>query len=263
MTQERALALRPMGILEIVDQTFRLYRANFWLFFGIAAIVYVPLGLLQTSSPTLVITAGILSLPAGLIATGALTKAVSDRYMGDTATVGSSYGYVARRFVPFVLTIVVAYIFVASGILLLVVGMIVFAFWVTFVTEIFVIEDKRYLAAIWRGKFLVGQGVWAEVIGLGIITGIITMLIQLPTALIAEALGEPGSSMWLLAGIIQGLGQSLAWPISLVASILLYYDSRIRKEGFDLEVLARELGRQAPYAPGGADWPRPAPPPRT
>ena len=36
-------------------------------------------------------------------------------------------------------------------------------------------------------------------------------------------------------------GQVLVMPISAAAFILLYYDLRIRKEGFDLEMLAKDL----------------------
>ena len=36
------------------------------------------------------------------------------------------------------------------------------------------------------------------------------------------------------------------YPLLAVVSTLLYYDLRIRKEGFDLEVMSRELGTAAP-----------------
>jgi hypothetical protein len=41
------------------------------------------------------------------------------------------------------------------------------------------------------------------------------------------------------------LGQSvtvIAYPVLSVIATLLYYDARIRKEGFDIEVMAAELG---------------------
>jgi hypothetical protein len=235
-----------MGLLEIIDQTFRLYRANFWLFFTISAVVHVPIALLQSVSPLLSVIGSLIVFPGSLIVTSALTKAVSDRYMGDPSTVGSAYGYIGRRLGALILTIILTYAFIGAGLLLIAVGAIVFAFWTAFVTQVFVIEDKRYFAAIWRSKFLIGQGVWAEVLVLGFITGILALLIELPALFLSEALGGPGSSLWMVHGLVAGLAQALALPITLVASILLYYDSRIRKEGFDLEVLARELGKQLP-----------------
>lgn len=253
--------LRPMGLLEIIDQTFRLYRSNFWLFFGISAVVYLPFGLIN-----LLPGAALLLMPALLLVVGALTKAVSDRYLGQAASVGVSYAYVARRLLPFVGTMIVSYVFVMLGVLLLFVGAIVFGFWIAFITEVFILEDKRYFAAIWRSKFLIGKGVWAEVLGLGIIVGILTMLIQAAAGLALGApflflTGEEAEVYWLAQGLISGLVQSLVAPIGLVASILLYYDSRIRKEGFDLEVLAREMGLE-PAAVPGAETPQipPMPP---
>lgn len=264
-----APALRPMGLLEIIDQTFRLYRQNFWLFFGIAAIVFIPLGLIQSISLTAAIIGGALSLGASLLVTGALTRAVSNRYMGDPAAVGESYRYVFKRLIPFMVTLLATYAFLAAGLVLLVVGVIVFAFWAFFVTQVFIIEDKRNFRAIWRSKFLIGKGVWAEVLVLGIITGILALLIEyvaMSPLLIWQMAGpQRAQPPWVISGLITGIAEALASPIGLVANILLYYDSRIRKEGFDLEVLARELGKELPPPPPAesppppAQWP-PAPP---
>jgi hypothetical protein len=58
-----------------------------------------------------------------------------------------------------------------------------------------------------------------------------------------------GGLFWLSIipfGLVTGLAQSLVFPLTLVATVLLYYDSRIRKEGFDLEVLAQEMGSGPP-----------------
>ena len=44
------------------------------------------------------------------------------------------------------------------------------------------------------------------------------------------------------AGIIGALVIIPIYPLLSVVSTLLYYDLRIRKEGFDLEIMSRELG---------------------
>jgi hypothetical protein len=249
-----------MGLLEIIDQAFRLYRSNFWLFFGIAACIYLPLGLLQ-AVPALGAAAAVLLLPAYFAAGGALTKAVSDRYMGRAATVGTAYQYVAKRFGPFILTLLVAFLLILSGTILLFVGAVVFGFWAAFVMEVFIIEDKRYLQAVWRSRFLVGGGVWAQLFVLLSITGVIAGLIEyVPLIVLFVASGETESVVtWLIGGVVVGFSGALVLPITLVSVILLYYDSRIRKEGFDLETLARELGRGAPEQPLAS--PPVAPPP--
>ncbi len=248
MTQ--AVHLRPMGLLEIVDQTFRLYRSNFWLFLGTAAVVLIPVSVL-TAVPVLQVLALVLSPAANLLVSAALTKGISDTYLGDRTTIGTCYGYIARRIFALVGTIIVMYLFVAAGILVFLVGMIIFGFWVLFVTQVFVIEDKRYFSAIRRSRFLVGKGVWAEVLVLLMIVGFLVLMIQGAIGLVLGApfffvTQEPEAEVAFFHFVLNGIVQSLVTPIGAVALVLLYYDSRIRKEGFDLEILAREIGKELP-----------------
>jgi len=257
-----------MGILEIVDQSFRLYRSSFLVFFGIAAVVYVPVQVVQ-SIPVVGTFAVVAYLPLMLIANAALTKAISDRYLGEESSIGVAYSAIGKRFWPLVGTTIIAYLFMLSGVILLGVGMIVFWFWIAFVAQVFVIEDKRYLAAVWRSRFLIGKGVWGEFLVLMIIVGVLTSIIQGAVGAIFGApayfLGrgeEVVTSPFVLLAF--GLVQSLVLPIGQAAAVLLYYDSRIRKEGFDLEMLAREMGmapaRPAPAAPAGVTPPGPGQP---
>ncbi len=244
---ESARALRPMGLLEIIDQAFRLYRANLGLFFGIAAMVYVPLAVIQ-SVPEIGPYLGMaVSLFVYLLCTGALTKAISDRYLGSQSTVGEAYRYIGARFVPFFVTMLAVYLLMAAGLVALVVGVFVVVFWVAFVTQVFVIEGKRNFAAIWRSKYLIGNGVWGEVLVLNFVVGFIALLIMGAIQALLAPLGlGPESALWMLGGVVSGVGQSVVTPLSIAASVLLYYDSRIRKEGFDLQMLARERGAELP-----------------
>jgi hypothetical protein len=131
-----------MGLLEIVDQTFRLYRANFGLFFSITAVVYLPLGVLQ-SVPALMVPGVALGTFASLLALGALTKAVSDRYLSQPTDIGSAYRYI-QAVHSFLLTLVLAYVFAVLGVAAdrRHVGLPL----VLFRDPDSLIEDKRYLA---------------------------------------------------------------------------------------------------------------------
>ena len=57
-------------------------------------------------------------------------------------------------------------------------------------------------------------------------------------ALAVLAGGAEGSLLW--RGI-EALLQVLAYPFLYVVTTVLYYDLRVRKEGFDLELLASTL----------------------
>ena len=45
----------------------------------------------------------------------------------------------------------------------------------------------------------------------------------------------------LMVAVFTDFAQILFTPLGIIANILLYYDFRIRKEGFDLEMLSRAL----------------------
>jgi hypothetical protein len=69
-------------------------------------------------------------------------------------------------------------------------------------------------------------------------------------------------SFWMVVGmnITGGVGHAVTGPLLMIGLVLLYYDLRVRKEGFDLQVMMSALDAQA--APSGvpADSPAPAGP---
>jgi len=51
---------------------------------------------------------------------------------------------------------------------------------------------------------------------------------------------------WLLLALGASLSSLLVTPIAAITATLVYFDARIRSEGFDLEVIAAGLGRTSP-----------------
>jgi len=88
------------------------------------------------------------------------------------------------------------------------------------------------------------------VLMVNVAAGIIVWPVQLVFALMG--LGQTGPSVGVLHGV-SALAQLLCQPLQIIGTVLLYYDLRIRKEGFDLTMMAeaiREPGR-VPWAPSG------------
>jgi hypothetical protein len=52
----------------------------------------------------------------------------------------------------------------------------------------------------------------------------------------------------VLSSALGNLLSILLTPLGIIAAILLYYDMRIRKEGFDLEMLSLAVSTQSPAA---------------
>lgn len=67
-----------------------------------------------------------------------------------------------------------------------------------------------------------------------------------------------GLALWMAAGLhpalraeamdtfVDYIAQALTTPLLSIPFTLLYYDSRIRTEGFDLEMMAQNLGGASP-----------------
>ena len=275
--RDKPMDLRPLDYGGIIDRTVELYRKNFVLFVSVVAVVYVPLAVLQLtlqSAPlrgnagamaglgTLV---GLLSMIAGLCAQGALTVAVSRRYLGMTATVGECFQTLNTRMGALILTSVLCAFLVGLGCLLFLIPGIVFMFWIVFASPVVVLENRSGPGAIERSKFLVGQGEWVRVLVLGILCLLVGIVAGIPLGMAVSALS---AAVPVASTLAQTAMQVVIHPIGLIAFTILYYDIRVRKEGFDLQVLATHLGAQVPEghlpaAPpaGGGGWSTPAAPP--
>jgi len=64
--------------------------------------------------------------------------------------------------------------------------------------------------------------------------------------------------LWLtgMSGVVSGVAGALTSPLLMIALALFYYDVRVRKEAFDLQVMVANLDPRAGALPPGA-----APPP--
>jgi hypothetical protein len=107
------------------------------------------------------------------------------------------------------------------------------------------VEDLGPLAGVRRSWALVRRRFWS-VLGISLLAGLIA-------ALVAGALSFIPSMLGLLFGLEYGwivvaaggiLASLVSEPIVAIAATLIYFDLRIRSEGFDLQVIATELSRQ-------------------
>jgi membrane-anchored glycerophosphoryl diester phosphodiesterase (GDPDase) len=188
--------------------------------------------------------------------------------MGATATVGGAYGAVGRRLgsvvavalllfltgvglfaVGFGLAIGALYAFGSSGAALLIVlipalifvVIVVYTRWL-FAAPIVILERVGARAALRRSWQLV-RGSTPRVLGItllvGLITGILSAIVSALLGVVTQ-FGDENVRLILsqLASLIVAV---LIQPISFIVVVLLYYDLRIRREAFDIEMLAANL----------------------
>jgi hypothetical protein len=312
-----SMDLRPLALGELLDRAFTLYRRHFRLFVGVMAVPSVlalALALLvqifQRGTNSAVATGAIgagapLPSPAVLlgffggiiivmlaymivymVALGATTLAVSEIYLGRTATIGDVYSRMRGRVGRLILLMLIVSLRIGGvlfggGILMaIVVGVLaVFASQpavVAIVTgSIFllsmfvlggvmifmmmrygvsvpalVLENLSAGAAI-RRSIALTKGNMGRVFLLGLCATVISYagiaLFQGPF-LVGVALAGPETvrAFWLnIASSVSGtIGGTLTAPIMIIGLALLYYDTRIRHEGLDLDLMIAALDQQ-------------------
>lgn len=118
-----------------------------------------------------------------------------------------------------------------------------------------VLEKLGAVDCLKRSRFLSkGKGVQRILLALflsAILTYALSLALSVPVFILAmigvldktPALAIPIALWQYLAGFIAG---ALAGPIVTIALALLYYDERVRKEAFDLQLMMEAMGQQAP-----------------
>ena len=312
------LTLRPMSTSQVLDRTFQLYRGNFWLFAGIAAL-----------PPALILIAQLLATGAGLIlartfelmtsivalalgvvvfvvlyligsalATGATVHAVSRLHLASPVNISESYkavgpllgrilgitilislmaggAFLLGYLILFVPTFLIGILArggarSAAPFLIFATGFIGFAaivaagVWAlriycrySLAVPACVVERLPVIGSLHRSKFLTSQALFRIFL--------IYLLLVILSLALGAALSVPN---YIEMAVNQGketlpfqiwgffasfLAGTLAGPIGTIAICLVYYDHRVRKEAFDLQLMMEAIGQPAaPQAAGAA-----------
>jgi hypothetical protein len=268
------LRLRPLEIGDLLDETFRMYRRHFFLFAGISVILSIPLAasagfsffalfnnLAQQAAsnqtpdmgPTLASLAVVVVLAVALypLLYGSITYAACESALGRPVTFWGALRAALRRYLHIV------------GYFLLIVPMVVLfclfplwiwigVRWIVWMPAMFV-ENIGLGAALGRSWRLI-EGRWWRTF---LILFLMYILIQVvATALqaflyLGQILLQAVVSSYVGLAISEATGilvSSLVSPILQIATVLIYFDVRVRREGLDLFQLAQRVGTPPPVA---------------
>jgi hypothetical protein len=188
---------------------------------------------------------GILALFGQVLCRGALTKSVSESYLGNEITVGQAYRFVLPKFLTLIWAGICVALVVYLGIFLCVVPGIIFGLWFALTTPAIVVEDLKATKGMSRSKALV-SGNLGKVLSVGFLVFLLGLVVTAPANYVSSLGGImfPSNVTLILFvnQLVSVLAQILVVPVGGTAYILLYYDLRIRKEGFDLQMLAESIG---------------------
>lgn len=266
------LPMRPMSVSDILDGAFKLFKANARTVLIIVAVITLPVHFLtgyalrgslrpfsdidpnaaSTDAGTVVmsILATLLSLLVTPFIAGAIARVVAASYLGRVMGPGEALKVAARRFLPLLGAFILVHLLEFSGVIACGIGLIVTmpAFMALFVltAPAIVVEDLGPIEAMRRSWRLVRPRFW-PVLGTALLAGFIAWVIAnvLQTLPGVLAITVSASWIWIVVVAFGVVASLITEPIVAIVATLLYFDARIRHEGFDLELMASDLARRS------------------
>ena len=179
------------------------------------------------------------------MATGACFKAVADGYVGNRAEWRPALRYAARRLHSILwVTFLGAFLSFLGLILLIVPGVYLY---ISFAVAIPVLltEELKGRHALGRSRQLVKGRFWPT-FGVVVLGAILVGIVQGALAALAGAAsfsnGPDTFASYTAETIASVVGSLIATPLTAAFITVLYFDLRVRKEAFDLQLLAQQIG---------------------
>ncbi len=295
---EHAPDLRPLGVGEIIDAAIKVYKNNASTLLTLTAVVVVPVqivsaliiasglpdfdqstairttpgatapnvdfGALRTAIAA-VLVSSLLNIVAAQLATAASLRTVSEAYLGERPDWRESLSFALRRFAPvlgaaFLITILSGLAFLAC---------VIPGIWLSIAWSVAIpallFEGIGPTKAMSRSFGLV-RGRWWSVFGVYVLSQLIAGVLRFIVGGIFGVVLRAGSSatltVFLRNAIVGSIAGVLITPFIAATIAIIYFDLRVRKEGFDLELLAQRFGGSAPTVPPLPPAPPPQPRPR-
>lgn len=241
-----APVLRPLSLGEVLDTGFGLYRVLFVPLVTITVVCRVLptlLGVFVTTSggllvhPLLSAVQVLVTIITSAFAVAAVTYVVSGHYLGRDISANVALRQALTLIIPLVILGFFQLIVIGAGFILLIIPGLILAAGLALSSVALVLEHLAPTAAMdrswkltrgFRGKVLLTMFVASLLF-------IIPIMILGVLAGIGAALGKTSP---VAIQVVTAVLQVFIFPYMYTVITVLYYDLRVRKEGFDLDLLA-------------------------
>lgn len=280
--------MKPLGIGEVVDLAVNIYIRNWKKLATVAACVIVPITLISivldfvayqevspfSSNATLYIfdngqtrildkttydlisgLESVLLVIGYLIIIGATLRAVGDAYLGREVDTRGALRFGLRRMHSVLWVAIIYYVVVIIGFILVVIPGIWLSVALAFAIPVLIFEGTKGRKAIDRSFNLVQDNWWRSLAAL--LVGFVfigLLLFAIPLAI--RAIVDNVDNIYIFGAALdigQGVTAILSAPFEAALLTVIYYDLRVRKEGYDVQLLTQDLD-------GFGAAPAPAPP---
>jgi hypothetical protein len=269
--------VRPLNLGETLDASIKIVRARWRVLAMVMVVVALPIQLLDMliiQSTTDVYEVGssfastsatsatrysdegaylagqvviqLLGVLGYLIGTVACYRAIADSYLGRDTTAEESLRFAARHAGrTLLLTILLVVLLIPAFVALVLPGIWLTVAWSAAIPALLV-EGLGGPAALKRSFALVKGHWWATCgrlvvayILVSVVTGVVTLL---PLALTSSVIADTSFGALLIEHAANFVVSLMTTPFIAAVTTLVYFDLRVRKEGFDLALLAERMG---------------------
>lgn len=271
--------LKPLAFGELLDGSLTIFRRHFTLFvkLGVVALwlpvamtIYVSLAGGQLQHPVLSVLASLIQAFAGLFLSACAIRVISDAYLGhepqfaDAISLGASK--IWSLFVAgFAKGIILGGIAILIGIVVAVTipsmargngaaALVLFlaitagGWFLAFVgcgyavtTPVVVLENLSSATDSLGRSWALTKGAKLRIFGIFFVTGLIVFLPMVLVGVLAGVLKAASLISGQAVEVIAAALPIILTPLLSCVITLVYYDLRVRREGFDLQVLSEQL----------------------
>jgi hypothetical protein len=262
--------LYPMSVGDILDGTFGFIRDEFRAIAVIIGTVIVPVHILLAflargtfggaplasylRDPSVASSDSGLSNSRLLLSLGtdafllpfaaaAIALVISGAYLGRPVGPGEALRRAGRRFPSLMAAWIAGHVIEGVGFAFCVLPGIAVMTLLVMVSPIVVIENLSFGKAISRSMHLAGRRFWftlGVILLSALVAQVVSVMLTGAPDVIAAVIGLHWG--WLALAVASAVSALVVTPIAAITATLLYFDARVRTEGYDLEVLAMSLG---------------------
>lgn len=270
------LNLQPMGLSDILDGMFTLYRNHIGLYINIIVVYFVInyvtdkilmfslLDSMTTGNLVTLLSFSIVSILLSIYIVGVLSYATAHVFLGQDISAGNAFLHTLRHFSKYFVCGII-YLLVLAGLFITIIGIpfaIYFFIRWGYYTLPLLLEEKTIMRSLKRSSELV-KGLWLRTFG---ITILIILIVQMIQTIFSTSIGmvfslfpatyevqdvsivenlrrlfapspiDIGWPIYLIRSFISMGIHSILLPIGSIGATLLYFDLRIRKDAYDLEM---------------------------
>lgn len=252
--------LKPLSLGETLDVAFGLYR-NLFLTLLIITVVTraLPLVLsvyIESAGGALVhlglyFATLLLNAVLGAIAAAASTFVIAENYMGRRLEAGEAFGRASPFVGRLIMLALLSGLVIGVGFILLIIPGLILMAGLLLGTPALVLEGLPSATRAMGRSWNLTRGHRWRVLGALVVVGVLLLLPFIAAGGLAASsvsldsdVSGPISTTLLVAVTGAALLQTLIYPLFYCVLTVLYYDLRVRKEAYDLEVLAQDLGQE-------------------